>query len=152
MGAIEKYTEEIEAYDKNLVEDLTVDEALILVAVCATKEKDDMDNNAIHDTKPIADLAKDHPLFKNLHESIETSLNTFMNMVKSEDAVKYITAASNVLKPELKETAFKWAAMILMSDGILTKDRKDILEKYEMILNVHKQVAQNILVQASQTS
>jgi hypothetical protein len=39
-----------------------------------------------------------------------------------------------------------------VSDGILTKARKDILEKYEMILNIDKNVVQKFLVQASQAS
>jgi hypothetical protein len=147
MGAIEKHIEEIEAYEKNLIEALTVNKALVLVAVCAAK-----DNNPIHDKKRIAALANDHPLFKDLHDGIEPSLNKFMNTVKSKDAVKYIMAAAKVLKPEFKETAFKWAAVILMSDGVLTKVRKDILEKYEMILNIDRNVAQKIIVQVSRTS
>jgi hypothetical protein len=152
MGANEKYIEEIEAYEKNLIEDLTVDNALILVAVCAAKEKADMDNDHVHDTKRIITLTKNHPLFKDLRESIEPSLNKFMNMVKPEDTVKYVMAAAKVLKPEFKETAFKWVTVILVSDGILTKARKDILEKYEMILNIDKNVVQKFLVQASQAS
>jgi len=152
MGANEKHIEEIEAYEKNLIEDLTVNEALILIAVCAAKEKADMGNYHIHDIKRITALTKNHPLFKDLHESVEPSLNKFMNMVKPEDAVKHVMAAAKVLKPEFKETAFKWAAVILMSEGILTKTRKDILEKYEMILNIDKNVAQKYLVQVSQKS
>jgi len=152
MGAIEKHIEEIEAYEKNLIEDLTVNEALILVAVCSAKEKTDNDNNHIQDKKRIAALAKDHPIFKDLHDSIEPSLNKFMNTIKSKDTVKYVMTAAKVLKPEFKETAFKWATVILMSDGVLSKARKDILEKYEIILNINRDVAQKILVQASQTS
>jgi hypothetical protein len=151
MGAIEKYIEEIEAYEKILIEDLTVNEALILVAVCAAKEKN-IDKNHIHETKRIEALAKDHPIFKDLHDSIKPSLNKFMNTIKSKDTVKYVMAAAKVLKPELKETAFTWTVTILMSDGVLTKARKDILDKYAMILNIDGSIAQKILVQASQAS
>ena len=39
MRIVEKKVEEDNAYETRLEEDLTVDEALILVAACAAKEK-----------------------------------------------------------------------------------------------------------------
>ena len=150
MGLSDKHIEEIEAYQDSLMEGLTVNEALILVAVCAAKEEADRDNTHLEDTKRIGALAQDHPLFIDLSESIGPSVNKFMNMIKSEDTVKYVMAAEKTLKPEHKETAFTWAALILMSDGVLTETRKNILDKYGMLLNIDKKDAKKILVQISQ--
>ena len=72
-----------------------------------------------------------------------------MNMIKTADTVKYVMAATKVLKPEYKETAFTWAAMILMPDGVLTETRKIVLEKYALLLNIDRDDAQNILVKIS---
>ncbi len=70
--------------------------------------------------------------------------------VITEDMVKYVMAAAKVLKPEYRETAFTWAAIILISDGVLTEARKNILDRYAMLLNIDMKVAQKILVQVSQ--
>ena len=82
MGLSDKLIEEIEAYKDNVIEDLTVNDALILVAVCAAKEEADIDNNLTRDKNRIVALAKDHPVFLNRSDSIEPSVNKFMNMIK----------------------------------------------------------------------
>jgi len=70
-------------------------------------------------------------------------------MIQDTDMVKYVMAAAKALKPEYNETAFTWAAMILMPDGILTETRKIILDKYALLLNIDHDAAQNILVKIS---
>jgi hypothetical protein len=149
MGLLEKKFKEIDAYEKDLIEDLTINDALILVAVCATKEEAVRKVDESVDAKRISALAQDHPLFLNLSDSIKPCLNKFMNMIRTEDTVKYVAAAAKVLKPEHKETAFTWAAKILIPDGVLTETRKNILDKYSMLLNIDMKTTQRILVQIS---
>jgi len=60
-----------------------------------------------------------------------------------------MSAAAKVLKPELKEIAFTWATKIIMPDGVLTKVRKNILEKYALLLNIDSKDAPKILVKIS---
>jgi len=62
MGANDKHSEEIEAYEENMIENLTVNDAFILIAVCAAKEETAADNNQIDNTKRIAAWAHDHPI------------------------------------------------------------------------------------------
>jgi len=88
-------------------------------------------------------------IFINLLDSIEPSVNKFMNMIQDTDMVKYVMAAAKALKPEYNETAFTWAGMILMPDGILTETRKNILDKYALLLNIDHDDAQNILIKIS---
>jgi len=151
MGLVEKNLKEMDAYDENkLIKDLTVNDALILIAVCASKEQATSDADERDNIDRITALAEDHPLFSDLLDSIEPSLNKYMNMIESADTVKYVTAAAKIIKPDYKETAFSWAARILMPDGILTEDRKNILDKYSMLLNIDMKTAKRILVQISQ--
>jgi hypothetical protein len=153
MGLVEKNLKEMDAYDENkLIKDLTVNDALILITVCASKEQTTSDAEERDNIDRITALAEDHPLFSDRLDSIEPSLNKYMNMIKSadEDMVKYVTAAANIIKPEYKETAFSWAARILMPDGVLTEDRKNILDKYSILLNIDMKTAKRILVQISQ--
>lgn len=152
MGPVKKHIEEIKAYEEDIKEDLTINDALLLITVCAAKDGANIDNNHIGDKKRIVTLVQDHPIFSDLFSSgIELSINKFMNMIKGDDTVEYVMAAAKILKPEYKETAFTWTAIILMPDGVLTKARKDILDRYAMILNIDKKVVQKILVQVSQT-
>ena len=149
MGVIEKSLEEMNAYEMDVIEDLTINDALILVAVCASKEDVVREDDEMVDAKRISALAQDHPLFFHLSDSIKPTLNKFMNMIKTEDTVKYVAAAAKVLKPKYKKTAFTWAAKILMPDGVLTETRKNILDKYSILLNVDMKTAQRILVEIS---
>ncbi len=152
MGPVKKHIKEIDAYEKDIKEDLTINDALILVTICAAKERANIDNDQFGDTKRIVTLVQDHPIFSDLFSSgIELSINKFINMIKDDDTVKYVRAAAKILKPEHKETAFTWTATILMPDGVLTKARKDILDRFAMILSIDKKVVQKILVQVSQT-
>ena len=153
MGPVKKHFEEIEAYDENLIEDLTANDAVILVAVCSAKETTDLERDPVDDTKRIVALTQDHSLFLDLSNGgIELSVNKFMNMVKAADTAKYAMAAAKILNPEQKETAFTWSSLILIPDGVLTEARKDVLDKYAMILNIDKKVAQKIILQSSQAS
>ena len=114
------------------------------------RDRADIDNNHIDDIKRIAALAKNHPIFLYLVDSIEPSINKFMNMIDTAtDLVKPVDMAANVLEPELKENAFGWAAEIIMPDGVLTEERKIILDKYALLLNIDSNDAQRILVEIS---
>lgn len=87
MELSDKLIEEIEAREDNVIEDLTVNDALILVEVCAAKEETDIDSNLTSDKNRIVALAKDHPVFLKRSDSIEPSVNKFMNMIKPSDTV-----------------------------------------------------------------
>lgn len=137
MGLNEEYIKKVKTFKENLIGDLTVNDALILIAVCAVKEKVS-ENNHLNDPTRIAVLAQNHPLFSDLADSIEPSINKFMNMIDTMDVVKAVETSASVLKPELKETAFNWVTEIIMSDGVLTEKRKSILDKYALLLNIDR--------------
>jgi hypothetical protein len=128
------------------MEDLTVNEAIIAVAVCAAKESGGIGGSHCGDAARIAAMAEKQPLFSSLDDSIDPSINLFMNMIgTSTDLVKPITSAATVLNPAQKEIAFTWAAEILLPDGVLTEKRQRILTKYASLLKIDRAAAQQIL-------
>jgi hypothetical protein len=149
MDLSDKDAEEIEVYEKNSTKNLIVKDAFILLAVCAAKEKADIDENQGDDANRIAALSKKHPIFSDLEDSIDPAINKFMNMIgTTTDSVNPVKSAAKALKPAHKEIAFSWIKEIIMPDGVLTEERKIILDKYALLLEIDSTVAQQILVEA----
>ncbi|MBR9987454.1 MAG: hypothetical protein KFF68_16245 [Desulfosarcina sp.] len=138
--------EEIDAYEEDPFENLTYNDALILVAVCAVKEKTESDENHIEDAKRISLLAQKDPIFSGLGDTIEPSINSFMNMIgKRTDLVKPLASAASALNSSQKKVAYFWAAEIILADSVLTEKNQRILDKYARLLKIDTIVAQQIL-------
>jgi len=144
MGLRDEHAKEIEAYDESLLEDLTVNDALILITACAAKERAANEENQLDDEKRIAELAKKHPIFSDIEDSIYPAINRYMNMLETTtDLLTPATSAANILKTakkafeqKLKEIAFAWIGEILMPDGVLTAERQRIIDNYALLLNI----------------
>lgn len=153
MGRRNQQSTEITEFKENLIGDLTINEALILIAVCAAKERSVIDENLNDEAGRIATLARNHPVFTGLEDSIEPSINKFMNIIDTTtDLVKPASTAANVLDSRFKETAFGWFAEIIMPDGVLTQERKNILDKYALLLNIPQNDARQTIVKVSNQS
>jgi len=155
MGLSDEHTKEIEAYDESPFQDLTVNDALILITVCAANEE-----NQVDDEKRIAELAKKHPIFSDIEDSIYPAINRYMNMLETAtDLLSPATSAANILKTaekvfeqELKEIALAWIGKILIPDGILSAERKRIIDHYALLLNIDNTAAQQIMMAVSDIS
>jgi hypothetical protein len=149
MDFSDKDAEKIEAYEKNSTKNLTVNDALILLAVCAAKEKADINENPVDVANRIAALSKKHPIFSDFEDSIDPAINKFMNMIgTTTDLVNPVKSAAKALKPAHKDIAFSWVTEIIMPDGVLTEERKIILDKYALLLEIDNTLEQKILVEA----
>jgi len=150
MGLHDEQKRGIADIKENLVGNLTINDALILIAVCAAKEQAAADESPIDKASNIADLAQNNTIFSGIDDSIEPSINKFMNIIgTTTDLVKLLDMAASVLDPQFKETAFGWAAEIIMPDGVLTEERKSILDKYALLLDIDRNDVQKILVKIS---
>jgi hypothetical protein len=146
MSFSNQHIEELKAYEDNLLEDLTVNDALILITVCAAKEKINKEKDGTNDAKHIAAQARRHPIFSGLEDSIDPSVNKFMNMVESSgNVVKPLISAIQVLDSEKRKIAFSWAVEIIMPDGVLSEDRKIQLNRYANLLEIDEFSSQQIL-------
>jgi hypothetical protein len=142
--------ESIVVFDKKKLDDLSANDALLLIGVCAAMERPDGDGAYEDDVKRIATLANKHPVFEQRTDDLDSSINKFVNMLKGiEDCNAPVAKAAKGLMPKLKETAFAWAAEILIPDGTLTKERKEILDKYALLLNIDDHIARKIPVRIS---
>jgi hypothetical protein len=143
--------ESIEVFDKKKLDDLSANDALLLIALCAAMERADGDRTCEDDVERIAALAKKHPIFAQRPDSVYSSLNRFVNMLKStQDYKELVQQAAHGLMPNLRKTAFTWTVEVLIPDGILTKARKDILDKYALLLNIDNHIAREIPVMISE--
>lgn len=142
------YIDERGAYEADVFTDLTVNDALILIAVCATKEKTETETDPDKDAAHIAALAKRQALFSDLGDSIEPIINKFMNMIGTiNDPDVAFLAAVKQLKPEQKNIAFSWITEILMPDGMLSDDRNEILSRYAGMLDIDRKDAKQIVAE-----
>jgi hypothetical protein len=151
VGLSDEHIEEMDGYENDYAQDLTANDAIILLAVCAAKEKADTEKKQIDDAKRIGKLAKKHPIFSDIGESIEPAVNKFINIIETKaDLVKPMRLAAKMLTPPQKEIAFSMAAEIIMPDGVLSAVRKSILDKFVLSLNIDNKVAQQIMTETSQ--
>lgn len=131
----DEHTEEMVAYEKDLIDNLTLNDALILVAVCAAKDKTGSHGIRTEDARKIAVLAQDHPIFDGCDDSIEPSVNKLSNLVSTKtDLTPLVQAAASVLTPELRETAFDWVSAVIRSEGDLPKEHQLHLDQYGRVL------------------
>jgi hypothetical protein len=129
------HTEEIDAYEKDLIDNLTLNDALVLVAVCAAKEKAGSHGLGTEDARQIAAAAREHPVFDGCKESIEPSINKLSNLVSTKiDLSHMVQAAAGVLTPELRETAFDWVSIVIKSEGDLSGEHQLLLDHYSRVL------------------
>ncbi len=139
-------------FHEDQIKDLTLNEAIILILVCAAYEEVDINNSSSVDVQRILSLIRKHPLFLDLLETnIEKTINKFSNFMHVlPDRVKPVISAAKHLNPELREITFTWAAELVMTDGVLTKEKKDFLDKYAFILEIDSANAKKILANISE--
>jgi hypothetical protein len=157
MDPNDRHNKEIDVYAEGITENLTVNEALILIAVCAAKERYHIGENQADDAKLITTLAITHPIFYGLEESVDPTINKFMNMIGSkmdlinpaQSAAEALNTTEKAFDQDLREVAFTWVAEIMMPDGVLSQVRKDVLDKYALLLKIDNTVLPQILVEVS---
>ena len=133
---------EMAAYQSGPFEDLTIQEALTIIAVYAAqidpkKCKDDV--------KRIAATADRLPEFVAKKENITSFVNKFINSMQAMDSQKAVEIASNGLTMELRKTAFKLAAEVALPDKVLTDKKKSVLDSLETKLSISSEFAQKTI-------
>ena len=133
---------EMAAYQSGPFEDLTIQEALTIIAVYAAQ----MDPEKCEDdVKRIVAAAKRLPEFVAKKKSIFSFVNKFVNSMQAIDPQKAVEIAANVLTPELRITAFKLAAEVALPDKVLTDEKKSLLDSLETKLSISSEFAQKTI-------
>ena len=142
MECSHNYHHEIKTYENTPFELLSLQDALILITVCAANIDGECCRN---DVKRITDLAQSHPLFKEEPKVTTKRVNWFSNMMINKDCGNAVDFAVRTLTPELKETVFDWAVEIIISKNRLTKEKRSFLEKLLMKLSIDKNTVERII-------
>ena len=133
---------EMAAYQSGPFEDLTIQEALTIVAVYAAQIDP---KKCEDDVKRIVVTADRFPEFVAKKESITSFVNKFINSMQAMDSQKAVEIAANGLTKELRKTAFKLAAEVALPDKVLTDNKKSVLDSLETKLSISSEFAQKTI-------
>jgi hypothetical protein len=128
VGAIEmdakgKAEKEVAAYEKGPLEDLTVQDAMTIIAIC-TAQIDPEDCEG--DIDRIKNIIEKYPPFAETKD-IVSRINLYINTMRSVTPLHALDQARMALNPEQKQIAFEIAARVVISDNTLTEEGKRIL-------------------------
>jgi hypothetical protein len=139
MTIANEINKEIGAYEKGPFEDLTIEDALTIIAVYAAQmDPQDCEN----DVKRIAAIAENHPEFIKKTKGILARINTYANSMRAMDPLKAVETAADALNSEQKKTAFKLAVEVALPEKVLTAEKKAILDNIAAKLSVDREYAQ----------
>ena len=143
MTLSDKTGKQMAAYQSGPFEDLTVQDALTIIAVFAAQ----MDpENCADDVTRIGAIAENHPEFCETKGNILKRINKFVNsMLAAEDQQKALEIAKDALTPELLKTAFKLASEVALPDKVLTEEKKTVLEILETKLSVDSEFSKKTI-------
>ncbi|MBW2431847.1 MAG: hypothetical protein JRF56_23065 [Deltaproteobacteria bacterium] len=130
------------AYQSGPFENLTIQEALTVIAVYAAQIDPE---NCEDDVRRIVATAERLPEFVAKKESIISFVNKFVNSMQAINSQKAVEIAANGLTTELRKTAFKLAAEVALPDKILTDKKKSVLDSLETELRISSEFAQKTI-------
>jgi hypothetical protein len=143
MTLSDKIEKETAAYQTETFKDLTVQEALTIIAVYSAQMAPDQ---CEADVRRIGTIAENHPEFVETKGNILKRINKFVNpMITADDQLKAVEIANNVLTPELRKTAFELAAEVALPDKVLTDEKKAVLETLATKLSIDGEFAQKAI-------
>jgi hypothetical protein len=143
MNLFDKAKKEMAAYQTETFADLTVQDALTIIAVFAAQMVPD---HCEEDVRRIEAIAENHPEFVETKENIFKRINKFANsMIAADEQLEAVEIASDVLTPKLQKTAFELAAEVALSDKVLTDEKKTVLGTLETKLSIDSKFARQII-------
>ena len=133
---------EMAAYQWGPFKDLTIQEALTIIAVYAAQIDP---KKCEDDVKRIVATAERLPEFVAKKESIFSFVNKFINSMQAIDSQKAVEIAANGLTTEMRKTAYKLAAEVALPDKVLADEKKSVLDCLETKLSISSEFAQKTI-------
>jgi hypothetical protein len=121
---------------------LYVNDALLAISVCAAEVDQKYSSE---ETDRIVALAVANKMFRNEIETIEKRVFHLVNSIGAGDRQAAIDRAVKSLPEEMKETAFAWAADVIMADGVLPDESAEFIRKLAAKLSVDSEIAAEII-------
>ena len=143
MTISDEVKKEMNAYQKGPFDDLSVQDALTIIVVCAAQMDPD---NCEKDVRRIESIFENRPEFDEKRKEIFTRINTYVNSIQAMDPRQALEIAANVLRlPELKKSAFELAAEAALPDRVVTDEKNEILEKIAARLYLDDEFVQHTI-------
>jgi predicted nuclease of restriction endonuclease-like RecB superfamily len=143
MTLSDKHEQEIAAYETDTFENLTVQDALTIIAVFTAQIDPD---HCEEDVSRIGAIAENHPEFIETKEKILKRINKFVNsMTAAGNKLKAVDIATEVLMPKLRKTAFELAVEVALPNKVLTPEKKAVLETLATRLSIDSEFAQKTI-------
>jgi hypothetical protein len=121
---------------------LPIEDALLTIAICAAESGKKAGFSYI---PGLVALALANPLYSEKIESLRKRIYHLVNAITVGDQEKFVDLAIKSLPSELKETALKWAADVVVANGILADEKKQFLEELAAKLSIDSSVAERII-------
>jgi len=121
---------------------LYVQDALVAIAVCAAKVDEEYSSEK---ADRIAALALANPLFSKEIETVKKRVYRLVHSIIPENREKALDLAIKSLPADLKETAFAWAADMIVRNRGLTDAKREFLDELTTELSIKREVAAKIL-------
>jgi tellurite resistance protein len=141
MTISDEVKKEMNAYQKGPFKDLTVQDALTIIVVCAAQmDPDDCER----DVRRIESIFENCPEFDEKRKEIFSRINTYVNSMQAMDPQQAVEIAANVLRhPELRKSAFELAAEAALPDGVITDEKREILDNISARLYLDDEFVQH---------
>jgi len=135
--------QEMAAYDKGPYQDLTYQDALTIITICAAQ----MDpEDCQQDIRRAAKIILKHPEFEGCEEGISNRLNMYVNSMQVVTPQHALVLAADVLKnSEAKRSAFELAVKVAMTGKVLAEEKKAVLETIADKLHIDQDFMQRLV-------
>ena len=131
-------------------ENLSLQDALIIISMYAAQlDPAAKDNKKV---KRIADLAQKHPLFSDESADVVARIHRLADPAGSGDFLQVVDHAVKSLTLKLRRTAFEWTAELAVVDGVLPKEKQELVEQLRTKLYIDKHAAHRIISEAIENS
>jgi tellurite resistance protein len=134
---------EIEAYEKGPFEDMTLQDAFVIIAVYVARiDPQDCEK----DIRRIEKIAETRPEFVQKRKDLFSRINTYANSILVIGPQKALQIAADALiHPEHKNAAFDFAVEVAMPGGVLTDEKKVMLDKIAAELSIDRKLARQTI-------
>jgi hypothetical protein len=132
MSLTEGHEAGTEAYQSWMLKDLTIQDAITIIAVYAAQMEPEDWTKGI---KRIETILKKCEFCVEKKKGIISRINKFTNRMRA-NPLKTVEIAAKILTPELKEVAFELAVEVAIPEKILTKKNKETLDTLATLLSI----------------
>jgi hypothetical protein len=134
---------EVKAYEKGPFEDLTIQNAITILAVVAAQPDPQKCKGEI---RRIETILQKQPIFKENPGETRDRIQKYINELKKADPLRALKRAAHVLlQSGMEEKAFEIAIKVAICDGLLTEGKLSFLKNISSLLSIPESTADRMI-------